>query len=311
MSTDHERAFLLESLRANARTSLAQRKLMAEIRHSDLPQRMAVLSACATNNYQPATTGVLLPTGDHLQIQLREEVSQQLFLYGGYEETLTLAVMRALSPGSVFFDVGAHYGYFSVLASRFVGGHGRVVAFEPGPSAFSKLSINLSGRENCECHQKAVWRVSGPLSFNDAGDDRSAFSSTSDLRLVSGSRSDGTTAVEVDATSLDDFVRRTDLRPDVIKIDVESAELDVIMGAQEILATCRPMLTIEVGDFPQLIQRGVPTSRTVLEALIERDYDLFEARMDGLEPHRLREDLYEYDNIVALPKSTRFAELRP
>lgn len=311
MNTDHERAFLLESLRANAHTSLAKRKLMAEIRHSDLPQRMAVLSACEANNYQPSTTGVILPTGDHLQIQLREEVSQQLFLYGGYEDALTLAVMRALTPGSVFFDVGAHYGYYSVLASRFVGGHGRVVAFEPGLSAFSKLSINLSGRENCECHRKAVWRASGPLSFNDAGDDRSAFSSTSDLRLPHESSSDGTTMVEVDATSLDDFVRRTDLRPDVIKIDVESAELDVIMGAQEVLAKCRPMLTIEVGDFVQLIRRGVPTSRTVLEAIVERGYDLFEARVDGLQPHLLREDPYEYDNIVALPHGERFAELRP
>lgn len=311
MSDNPERATLIDSLRANADASLAQRRLMERIRNSNFAERLAAIDACEKNDYQPATTGIILPTGDHLQIQLREEVSRQLFLYGGYEEALTLNIMRALKTGSTFFDVGAHYGYFSVLASRFVGWQGRVVAFEPGRAAFAKLSINLSGRQNCECHRKAVWRVSGPLTFNDAGDDRSAFSSVLDQRLPPTDDGNAAARIEVDAISLDDFVRETGARPDVVKLDVESAESDVILGAREVIAKCRPMLTIEVGDFPHLIERGVPASRTVLETLVEHGYDLFEPRIDCLEPHQLHDGRYAYDNIVALPRGDRFAGLRP
>lgn len=311
MSDDPERAALLATLRTSIGDALRKRELMAELLRTDLTKRLGVLSACEANDYQPATTGIILPTGDHLQIQLKEEVSRQLYLYGGYEEALTLIVMRALEPGSVFFDVGAHYGYFSVLASRFVGWQGRVVAFEPGQDAFAKLAINLSGRQNCEWYPKAIWRASGALSFNDAGNDRSAFSSVFNPRLAPDIDGDTSTVTEVEAISLNDFVRASGIRPDVIKLDVESAELDAIVGADEVLASCRPMLTIEVGDFPHLLDRGVPASRTVLQTLIDRDYDLFEARVEGLSPHALRDSLYGYDNIVALPRGDRFARLRP
>lgn len=50
----------------------------------------------------------------------------------------------ALATGDTFVDLGANIGYFTLLASRLVGGHGRVVAIEASPSIFSQLQSNLT-----------------------------------------------------------------------------------------------------------------------------------------------------------------------
>ena len=81
-------------------------------------------------------------------LQLHDErdrfVSRQLRDQGIWEPFETTLVMASLAPGSVFVDVGANIGYFSVVAADIVGEDGQVLAFEPDPDNFALLQANLA-----------------------------------------------------------------------------------------------------------------------------------------------------------------------
>jgi len=53
-------------------------------------------------------------------------------------------MIEIMKPGMVFFDVGAHYGYYSLLGSELVGEKGVVYSFEPIKSTFNILKNNIT-----------------------------------------------------------------------------------------------------------------------------------------------------------------------
>jgi len=67
----------------------------------------------------------------------------KLYQYGFFEEGLTRAIIEKLRPGDTFVDIGAHVGYYTILASLLVGAEGHVVAFEPTPRTAPSHAIPL------------------------------------------------------------------------------------------------------------------------------------------------------------------------
>src|SRR5437867_12024721 len=78
---------------------------------------------------------------------LPESVSTHIWRYGFFEDDVCLFLLRSLAPGMVFVDIGAHFGFFTLLASELVGETGRVIALEPMPQTFVHLMRNV--RLNC------------------------------------------------------------------------------------------------------------------------------------------------------------------
>ena len=74
----------------------------------------------------------------------RDDPYAVLWLSESYERGLTGVVKQLVGLGSGCVDVGAHHGYYSLLASRLVGPTGRVFAFEPEPFNFARLSENVA-----------------------------------------------------------------------------------------------------------------------------------------------------------------------
>lgn len=91
---------------------------------------------------------------------------------GSYELAKQLALARRLAPGRVVFDLGAHAGFYTLLAARGVGPAGRVHAFEPLPEnlAFLRRHVRLNRLGNVSVHGWAVWSASGLLRFTPGGD---------------------------------------------------------------------------------------------------------------------------------------------
>lgn len=228
-----------------------------------------------------------------------ERVSVAIARYGVYEEGLTGMVMDHLKPGMVFFDVGAHFGYFSLLAAWLVGTTGQVHSFEPTPSTFDVLSGNLGGRTNVRLNNLALFREESSLTLSDYGVRYAAFNT-----LGGGKLDDATKAglspkqVTVRATSLDRYCVEANVKPDFIKIDAEGAELDILKGMDRVLAEMRPAISLEVGD-PEDGSQG--SSRMVLDYLTSKGYAPFEYREGKTAPHTLKER-YGYDNLVFKPK---------
>lgn len=159
---------------------------------------------------------------------------------GIYERDKLGEMRSCIDAGSVVYDIGAQAGYHTLLASRLTGRNGMVYSFEPLPRNHDMLIRHLSLNEVFNVHpvRAAVSDQNGELCF-DPGPGFMA----GHLSAEGGLR--------VKCFSLDSFVGSEDRvrPPDVIKIDVEGAELKVLEGARETLARHRPTIMIDTHDF--------------------------------------------------------------
>ncbi len=80
------------------------------------------------------------------------------FFFGTYEPAQTALFCKVVKPGDVVYDVGAHFGYYTLLASKLVGTEGRVLAFEPSPPNLARLyrHIELNRCSNVQVLELAV-----------------------------------------------------------------------------------------------------------------------------------------------------------
>jgi FkbM family methyltransferase len=226
-----------------------------------------------------------------------EQVSVAIARYGVFEEGLTRMVMDCLKPGMTFFDVGAHFGYFSLLAEWLVGPTGQVHSFEPTPSTFGVLTANLGGKPHVRLNNLALFCEESSLSLSDYGITYAAHNTLGAGKLDSETKAKlKPTPVTVRATSMDRYVAETGAKPDFIKIDAEGAELDILKGMERVLAEARPAVSLEVGD-PDGAGTG---SRELLEYLAAKGYTPYEFRDGQIVPHRMHER-YEYDNVLFKP----------
>jgi FkbM family methyltransferase len=238
------------------------------------------------------------PWGQRITVTLPEDVSVALHRRGFVEYELSSFYLSRLRSGMTFFDVGAHVGYFSMLASAAVGPTGKVVAFEPTPSTFGLLTRNTHSQKNVTAVHSAVWSEPSSLTMRDFGVGFSAYNSVFEPRLPKAVRvSVGEQTHSVPAVRLDDYASEHGCNPDFVKIDVESAEMQVLLGMQQLLSGPRPVLSLEVGDV------GVaeaPRSRELVEKVVAFDYRSYELRDGRLVPHEPRDE-YGYENIVFIP----------
>ncbi|HEV2195682.1 MAG TPA: FkbM family methyltransferase [Candidatus Acidoferrum sp.] len=166
------------------------------------------------------------------------------FVYGTWEPEVSKVVSEILRKGMTVIDVGAHHGYYSLYFAKCVGPTGRVFSFEPVPENFALLRKNilLNNTGWIETFQDAVFSCSKEISF--AAPDKSLASG--DGSLVEGR---GGRQILVHAVTLDSFCTSKQILPDLVKLDVEGAELDVLLGARDTLKRCSPKLLIELHHF--------------------------------------------------------------
>lgn len=151
-----------------------------------------------------------------------------------YEPVTQKMFAHALKPGMSVADVGAHIGYYSLLAAKLVGASGSVYAFEPCKENLSILDANVrrNGFENLEVYPYAVGSHREIRQFNITGSsDSNGFYAHPPTETVR--------TVEVEQVALDEIIK-TPL--DAVKIDVEGAELEVLDGMREVLARSKGML---------------------------------------------------------------------
>ena len=144
---------------------------------------------------------------------------------------------KALAPGMVVVDCGAHIGPYTVLAARAVGPNGTVVALEPEASNVQALRSNLEANnvaERVEVIDAAASDRQGTVRLYVMEDRASRARSPWESCLSSLVPRAGTAPIEVRCVTLDEVLAGR--RIDIAKIDVEGAERLVIDGAGETLA---------------------------------------------------------------------------
>lgn len=163
-------------------------------------------------------------------------------------------------------DLGAHRGYYTLLAAKFVGEQGRVFAFEPSPENFTLMSANLKGRSNVSLIPRAVSNTSGTTRlFLDNNDSLSDTIYDTD---------EGRNCIDVEVVSLDDFFKDKDSRVDIIKMDVEGAEMDVLKGMNQVIKK-NANLKIITEFCPCMLQQAGASPAGYLNRLTEHGFRLY------------------------------------
>jgi FkbM family methyltransferase len=172
------------------------------------------------------------------------------YLTGDAELEVQEALRELVKPGQTIYDVGANIGFFTILCARLVGPLGKVYAFEPIPRNVATLrhNIALNGLTNVVVVEKALSSSAGRADMFISP--WSAFHSLNvDGAVKRDNHGPDAGEITVDTVSLDAFVAEADApAPDLIKIDVEGAELIVIEGMRHTMRSARPLLLCELHD---------------------------------------------------------------
>jgi FkbM family methyltransferase len=226
-------------------------------------------------------------------------------VHGVYETAECAFVGRYLRTGMTVLDIGAHHGFYTLLASHRIGRAGRVLAFEPSLRERRKLVRHL--RLNCCANVKVLDCALG------------SSEGSAELFLVQGTEtgcnslrppnvSQPTTAVTVKLDTLDRRLASEGVgRVDFVKLDVEGAEIEVLKGSVGMLERRpRPVVLCEIQDI-----RTAPwgyRAKAIAGFLSARDFRWFSLSPGGLlRPLDPEADAFD-GNYVAVP-SERLAAL--
>lgn len=187
--------------------------------------------------------------GARMQVDTSDMMGRVLATSGVWEPHVTAVFPRLLASGDVCVDVGAHVGYYTLLASKLVGPAGRVYALEPADATYTALCSNLA--------LNAVSNVTALRVAAGASDGRARIvdpppgnSGESAIRMETSGAPDGVSspAGTVPVRAVSSLLESTEAgRLRLVKIDVEGFEADVLRGLEPLLRSgCRPALIVEL-----------------------------------------------------------------
>ncbi|MDQ4129802.1 MAG: FkbM family methyltransferase, partial [Actinomycetota bacterium] len=233
---------------------------------------------------------VTLPSGAPLRLwsQGDDDIGTAVFWRGwaGHEPETATYFLQLAASARVVLDVGAHIGYFSLLAAL-TNPRARVLAFEPLAAVRDRLlhNVRLNDLDNVSCLPVAVGSHAGVAEFFHVSSGIPSSSGLSEAFMRSIVDEEQLRSVEVEVTTVDAVVRQHDLAGavDLVKIDTETTEDDVLRGMVRTLEHDRPSVVCEI-----LTSRTADGIESLLEPYGYRYYMLTDTGprpVDHIRPH--------------------------
>jgi FkbM family methyltransferase len=208
--------------------------------------------------------------GSAFVLDLRNSTQRYTYYADDFEPDVRKTISSLVQPNDVIVDVGANFGFHTLIAANAVGTSGRVYAFEPLPQAFKQLNDNLALNairhvitENVALGDHEA--VENIYTFSDEPDTHASMHSS--VGVVNE-------AFKCQVTTLDKYAAENlgEHRISLIKLDVEGYELSVLKGAKNILDNMRPNIIVEFN--PKTLQAAGASQEELMGYLIEHRYTL-------------------------------------
>lgn len=242
--------------------------------------------------------GRKLARGNIFWYRVFRRLIRELPLFLPHEEDISF-LLRNFGPIRTFVDVGANDGITALGALR--GGAEKVVSFEPNPQFFSQLtaieskfpsrySFHQLGLSDEERELNLYIPSAGGVSLTNFAS-FSAAEAAKNVEFFLGRKDTKMRSVVVQVRTLDSF----ELKPDILKIDVEGLEIEVLEGARRTISKYLPVLVLETHPgADHAISRSL------------RGYEPFEVTGNGLSRNLIRGGI----NLVWLnPRNARHRDL--
>ena len=197
---------------------------------------------------------------------------------GRYDSFIYDEIKRSCNiVGAVCWDIGAHFGYHSLSFASLAGENGHVYAFEPNPFNIARFKMHLEKNKTqakrITLNTSAISDVDGEMTFVFSNDVDGSRSSGSHLQSAQAPleaevyKNKKFKTQTVNTLTIDSFINTPEARiPDIIKIDVEGAELLVLKGGKEFFKNHKPIIFMEV--------HNILTMFYVHKLLIEHGYSV-------------------------------------
>lgn len=215
------------------------------------------------------------------RLDLNEHMGSQIFWRGFHSGPQLQLLSYLLEPNHVFIDIGANHGEFTVVAARRVP-EGHVISFEPNESVHRRLRFNVNANhfKNVTLSTLGLNDEPGVATIYQAADLDHDGTTNQGLATLYPTESRGQVVQEIELTTLDAFVTDAGLeRVDLIKIDIEGAELSALKGADEVLTRFRPHIILELNQ--GTCKSAGYTMADLLDHLSGYGYTFFEIAADG------------------------------
>ncbi|MBI2100025.1 MAG: FkbM family methyltransferase [Candidatus Vogelbacteria bacterium] len=235
----------------------------------------------------------------NILVRPSSELSRCLYVEGVYEPNEFYFLEQYLKPGMTFIDVGANNGWFSLFASRLVGGQGQVLAIEPSRREVAKIYKNLllNHYPNVRVYQLGLSDHSGEAELLIAEEYHEGHNTFGRFVYQTGLK--GKERVAVD--TLDNLVKCEKIeKVNLIKIDSEGSEFLVLRGADQIIETYRPLILTEL--FDRSLRNLGNSAKDILGFFKSRSYGLYTFSPNTGRPEIFRDyDNPSAKNIIAVP----------
>lgn len=210
-----------------------------------------------------------------------------------YEAETSFFIGNILAEGDTFIDIGAHVGYFSMLAAALVGQRGRVFSFEPEPGNHAHLLEHIEANE-ASClvpNFMAVGAAPGIAEFHINADNDGGHALWNVGQHPFNERSRGAPVTRrVFVTSLDHYFNDREIgNLKAIKMDAEGAEVSILKGAHALITQTRvPFIISEINRFG--LQSMGTSERELRTFMCELGYETYLFQPGQMSLQRLAED---------------------
>jgi FkbM family methyltransferase len=193
--------------------------------------------------------------------------------------------LRLSKQSKCFFDVGAHIGIVSLSVSKNINKNGLIYAFEPSKINLKLLKYHISSNKlkNIKVIEKMIISTKKKKSVIYESNEASGMNS-----IVEIDSKNITNKRYIPSITLDEFCRDKKLSPDIIKVDIEGSEIEMLIGAKNIIKKHKPIIFLSYHPF-HLKKLGYKNS-LIFEILKQLNYKIYDSSKN--EPLNLKNSEY-------------------
>lgn len=237
-----------------------------------------------------------------MSLNLSEHMQRRIFWMGYYSEDIVSVLDYLITPSMMILDVGANVGEITLVAAKRVGTNGRVYSFEPINKIASKLEkhVELNKLTQVEIQRYALGnetKTQIPI-YSSCGQQVS--DKHEGLGSLYSQNEEDHPVQYVQLITMDDWVNEhLEINTiDLIKIDIEGAELACLQGAKETLQRFKPKIIIEIQDF-SAEQAGYKAT-DITDLLSDVGYEFYRIEKAGRLTAITRSDLLDFQNVLCI-----------
>ncbi len=209
------------------------------------------------------------------EIDARSDILKRILIGKEYEPEISDLILKKINPNKDAINIGANIGLYSNLLAQSINLNNKVLAIEPTPNAFKILKNNIIRNNN----EDRIITFNG-IATDKEGDyqiniiqGKEEYSSMGEL-VHTSIKHKKATSVQVKGNTIDNLIKQHRIKPGIMVIDVEGAELSVLKGAVKTLKEFRPIIISELDD--KLLTEQNSNSKEIIKFLESFNYQVMD-----------------------------------